>query len=30
MEELSDVTRELIGLMSREDKEKVENKIGFY
>ena len=30
MEELSDITRELIGLLSREDKEEVENKIGFY
>lgn len=30
MEELSDITRELLGLLSREDKEKVENKIGFY
>ncbi len=30
IEELSDITRELLGLLSREDKEKVENKIGFY
>jgi len=30
MEELSDITRELLGLLSREDKEKVENRIGFY
>ncbi len=30
IEELSDITRELLGLLSSEDKEKVENKIGFY
>jgi len=30
IEELSDITRELLGLLSREDKEKVGNKIGFY
>jgi len=30
IQELSDITRELLGLLSREDKEKVENKIGFY
>ena len=30
IEELSNITRELLGLLSREDKEKVENKIGFY
>lgn len=30
IEELSDITRELLGLLSREDKEKVENRIGFY
>jgi len=29
-EELADVTRELLSLLSKEDKEKVENKIGFY
>jgi len=30
IEELSDITRELLGLLSRKDKEKVENRIGFY
>lgn len=30
IEELSDITRELLGLLSSEDKEKVENRIGFY
>ena len=30
IEELSDITRELLGLLSGEDKEEVENRIGFY
>jgi molecular chaperone DnaK len=30
IEELSNITQELLSLLSREDKEKVENKIGFY
>jgi molecular chaperone DnaK len=30
IEELSDITRELLGLALKEDKRKIENKIGFY
>jgi len=30
MEELSDITRELFGLLAREEQSKVQNKIGFY
>jgi molecular chaperone DnaK len=30
IEELSNITRELLSILSREDKEKAENKIGFY